>query len=75
MTSLQRAFEHINEFIPLKIKEANIPGLAIAFTDRDGLLGTSTFGFADISAKTPVTPDSLFEIASIGKSFTVIALL
>lgn len=57
------------------MKEDNIPGLAIAVTDQEKLLRVSTYGFADIAAQAPVTPDSLFEIASIGKSFTAIALL
>jgi D-alanyl-D-alanine carboxypeptidase len=57
------------------MKETNIPGMAIAITDREKLLGVYTYGFADISAKAPITPDSLFEIASIGKSFTSVVLL
>lgn len=75
MTDIQTAFKYIEQFAELKIKETNIPGMAVAVTDRENLLGTFTYGFADISAQTPITPDSLFEIASIGKSFTAIALL
>ena len=75
MTSLQRAFEHIAQFLKLKMKETNMPGMAIAVTDREKLLRVATYGFADVSAQTPIAPDSLFEIASIGKSFTAIALL
>lgn len=75
MTDYQNAFKHIEQFAELKMKEANIPGMAIAITDREKLLDVATYGFADIAARAPVTPDCLFEIASIGKSFTVIALL
>jgi D-alanyl-D-alanine carboxypeptidase len=72
---LQTAFEHIDQFVKLKMKETQIPGMAIAVTDREKLLRVSTYGFADVAAQAPVTPDSLFETASIGKSFTAIALL
>jgi CubicO group peptidase (beta-lactamase class C family) len=75
LTSLQKVCKHIEQFAELKMKEANIPGLAIAVTDREKLLIVSTCGFADAAAKAPVTTDSLFEIASIGKSLTAIALL
>jgi len=75
LVSLQSAFKHIDQFAELKMKEANIPGLAIALTDREKLLRVSTYGFADVAAQAPITPHSMFEIASIGKSFTAIALL
>lgn len=51
------------------------PGLAIALTDCDHLLGVRTFGLANIDAARPVTPETRFEIGSISKSFTAIALL
>ena len=53
----------------------NTPGLALALTDRERTLRVATYGFADLAARTPVTPDTLFEIGSIGKSFTSLALL
>ncbi len=34
-----------------------------------------TYGFADLASRRPVTPEVLFEIGSIGKSFTAIAIL
>ena len=75
MTDFQVAFEQLDRFIERRIKEANIPGMAVALTDREGLIRVSTYGFADVGARAPVTEDSLFEIGSIGKSFTNIALL
>ena len=75
MIDLQKAFKYIDQYAERRMKEDNIPGLAIAVTDREKLLRVSTYGYADIAAQTPITPDSLFEIASIGKSFTALALL
>jgi len=49
--------------------------MAVAITDREKLLRVSTYGYADIAAKIPVTPDTIFELGSIGKSFTSIAIL
>jgi len=75
MTDFGEAFKRLDQFIEQKMKVANIPGVAVAVTDREKLLRVSTYGFADIAAQTPVTPEFLFETASIGKSFTSIALL
>lgn len=72
---LQRAYERIDEFVAQHMKESGTPGLALAVTNRQGLLYVATYGFADLKARRPVTPDTLFEIGSISKSFTAIALL
>lgn len=75
MTSLDRAFQSIDNYIESRMRAVNMPGLALAFTDREKLLRVSTYGYADLAAHSPVHPDAMFEIGSIGKSFTNIALL
>jgi CubicO group peptidase (beta-lactamase class C family) len=72
---LQRAFERLDAFVEQHMKENATPGLALAVTGREGLLRVATYGFADLKARRPVTPATLFEIGSISKSFTAIALL
>jgi CubicO group peptidase (beta-lactamase class C family) len=52
------------------MKEWNVPGLAIAVI-RDGrVICLKGYGYRDLEAKTPVTPGTLFSIASATKSFT-----
>jgi CubicO group peptidase (beta-lactamase class C family) len=75
MINYEEAFKRLDQFIEQKMKVANVPGMAVALTDRERLLRVSTYGFADVAAQTRVTPEMLFEIGSIGKSFTSIALL
>jgi CubicO group peptidase (beta-lactamase class C family) len=75
MTSLEKAIEHIERFAQLKTHEANMPGMAIAITGREKLLRVATFGYADVASQAPIEAGSMFEIGSIGKSFTNIALL
>ena len=75
MTSLERAFEEIDRYVKRRISEVNMPGMALAVTDRERLLQVATFGYADLAAGTPVQPGSMFEIGSIGKSFTNVALM
>ncbi len=69
------AFAKLDEFVAQQMKDKNIPGVALAITDRQRVLKSGTYGFADVKTKSPVTPDTLFQIGSISKGFTAIALL
>lgn len=49
------------------------PGLGVVVL-RDGkLLHIAGYGFADIEDETPVTPDSIFDLASVSKQMTALA--
>jgi CubicO group peptidase (beta-lactamase class C family) len=73
--ALDEVLSLIDQYVERLMQEQGMPGLALAITDRDGLLGTRNYGFADLGALTAVDDDTLFEIGSIGKSFTAICLL
>ena len=51
------------------------PGLALVITDRRRTLYTARLGYADVSARQPVLADTTFQIGSIGKSMTALALM
>jgi CubicO group peptidase (beta-lactamase class C family) len=51
------------------------PGLALALTDRDGVLFARTYGAADMATGATLSSETLFEIGSIGKSFTAVLVL
>ncbi|MEO8669926.1 MAG: serine hydrolase [Tahibacter sp.] len=46
-----------------------IAGLAVAVVDNDQVLLQRGVGFADASTQAPVTPDTVFRLASLSKSF------
>lgn len=48
-----------------------LPGFSLAISDRDQTLHTFTYS-SDRVPNPPITPDTLFEVGSIGKSFTSI---
>lgn len=75
MNDDREAFELLDEFVQQWMEQATVPGLAVAITDKQRLLRISTFGQADVATKEPITPETLFEIGSLGKPFTSIALL
>ena len=72
---LQQAYQLLDTYAAREMAVRGIPGMSLALTDRQGLLHTAAYGYADIKLRTPVTPVSRFEIGSISKSFTVISLL
>src|SRR5271156_124526 len=53
----------------------NAPGMTQALTDTKTTIRTAGYGFANVDLKTPVTPDHLFQIGSITKSFAALILL
>lgn len=72
---LAQAWRHIATFARQQMADSRTPGLALAITNREGLLHLATFGHADAASRRPVTPETLFQIGSISKSFTAVALL
>ena len=75
MTGIERAFDETDHYVEGRIAEAGIPGAVVAVTDREKALRVASFGYADVAAGRPIEPGLMFEIGSIGKSFTNIALM
>jgi len=71
----ERAVQRIDELVQRDMKEEHTPGMAVAITNREGLLHLSTYGFANRDTREPVTAETLFGFGSIGKSITAIATL
>ena len=59
-------FERLDRFVAQCMERAGTPGLALALTDRNGLVRVSSYGYADVAARIAVRPETLFEIGSIG---------
>ncbi len=73
--SFALAYAYVDSFVVQHMREGQVPGTVIAVTDRRQLLHLVAFGFADLAAHTPLTPETRFPIGSLSKSFTAIALL
>lgn len=75
MSSLARAYEAMDRDVRRHMDEVNMPGLVYSVTDREKLLRVASFGYSDLSAGRAMDPSLMFEIGSIGKSFTNVALM
>ena len=75
MAEPSTALERIRSYIEVHREHLDTPGVALALTDRERCLGVITGGWANVDARRPVAPDHRFQIGSISKGFTAMALL
>lgn len=52
-----------------------VPGVSVAFFDHGQIVWARGYGFADVASQRPVTPDTLFQAASISKPVSALAAL
>jgi D-alanyl-D-alanine carboxypeptidase len=57
------------------MKAEQIPGLSYAVVSNGRIIDRGSYGFADVELKAPVTSHTLFNIGSIGKTFTTTAIM
>ncbi len=69
------ALRPFDELMQEFIEAHSVPGVALAVGRKGQLIYEKGFGFADVEAQTPVTPQSQFRIASISKPITAVAIL
>ena len=61
--------------IESQLKDLGVPGLAAAIVKDGEIACVSVAGYSEISDRRPVTPDTLFLIASVSKTVTATALM
>ena len=72
---MSSALERIDAYVERHWSSFDTPGLALALTDRERQIGGLVRGLANIDARAPVTPAHRFQIGSISKGLTAIAVL
>jgi CubicO group peptidase (beta-lactamase class C family) len=68
-------WNHFEEYLREKVKQSHIPGCAVAVYYKGEVIYKNGFGYRDMITKKPVTPETIFGIASITKSFTALAIM
>jgi CubicO group peptidase (beta-lactamase class C family) len=69
-----KQFIEFDQFIIHRMKEWNIPGIAIGIIKNNRLVYSQGYGYRDMNRKIAVEPDTRFLIASCSKSFTATAV-
>jgi CubicO group peptidase (beta-lactamase class C family) len=64
-----------DDFIRAEMKRQNIPGLAVAVVQDGKVIKAAGYGVANLKTREPVTPDTLFKIASVSKQFVAAGIM
>ncbi len=65
----------IEALVAQAMEQGQIPGAAIGIVENGELVYANGFGMADLASDTPVTPQTLFQIASVSKTAVAAAVL
>jgi CubicO group peptidase (beta-lactamase class C family) len=58
-----------------RMEHYNVPGVSIAVINKDEIEWSKGYGTLEVGSNKPVTPDTLFQAGSIGKSLTATATM
>jgi len=72
---VQPANPAVDTFVHAMMKEGEIPGLSLAVLENGKLLYSKAYGYANLANASPATPEHKFQIGSITKSFTAVAVM
>ena len=65
----------IDDYIKVEMERRHIPGLALAVARNGKIVKVRGYGVANLEHDVPVTPDTVFELASVTKQFTASAIM
>jgi len=68
------SIKELTDSIEVIVHQRHIPGLMLGITNKDSVLFSGGFGYADVKTKRPVTNTTRFRMGSITKSFIAIAI-
>jgi CubicO group peptidase (beta-lactamase class C family) len=68
-------FPRLEAFIQKQLTATHLPGISAAIIRDGGVIWARGSGFRDIANQQPATPDTLYGIASMTKSFTALAIM
>ena len=74
-TALQQALSLFESWIEAEMADTDAPGAAVGLVHKDRLVWSAGFGTADRGSGGAPTPQTLFRIASISKTFTATAVM
>ena len=75
LTGISARADGIDSYIRGEMEQQHIPGLSMAVLRQGKPLRSQGYGYADLEHKIITTPDTVFQLQSITKSFTATAIM
>ena len=72
--NVEKKLKGFDKTIEKILTDWNVPGCGIGIVIKDKLVFAKGYGYRDLEKKLPVTPNTLFQIASNTKLFTATAI-
>ena len=69
------ALAGVDAFALAEMRREQVPGLALGVFRGGRLLLAKGYGYANVEHRVPVTPQTIFQTASVGKQFTAVAVM
>lgn len=73
--NIERVVAELEPEIQRTLLAGNIPSASIALVENDRVIWTSAFGYSNLWARTPATPNTVYLIGSTFKTMSTVALL
>lgn len=67
--------DRVDEYLTAQMAARHIPGLSVAVVQDGKVVKALGYGLADTGSKAPATPDTVYQIGSLTKQFTAVAVL
>lgn len=74
-SAISVSYPEVDDYIKQQMEADNIPGVAVAVVRGDEAVYCKGFGIASVKTNLAVTPQTIFDLASISKSFTALGIL
>ncbi|HWO74548.1 MAG TPA: serine hydrolase domain-containing protein [Bacillus sp. (in: firmicutes)] len=71
----EQKWQDFESYVEKIMREKHIPGAAVAVSQNGEVIYEKGFGYRNVTTKEPVTPETIFGIASVTKSFTALAII
>jgi CubicO group peptidase (beta-lactamase class C family) len=69
------SYPEVDDYIEQQMMDEDIPGLAVVVVQGEEIIYLKGFGITSLKNPSPVTPQTIFDLASISKSFTALGVL